>query len=235
MNRGQARTRARLYLNERSAAQWSDSELDDLLLAAEREVFEEIVSARGDLFTKVARFNWAANTFSIDLSATTDTSSAALGDYWKILGVFTVPDNADAGRTNMPNPLYSAVNLVDLYIDAKSNIGDRLVDSTQWLEHGGNLYMNPVPSSDRYIWIVLMPKLNVTGSDSHVLLSIDGGSSSPIVEAHDLVAMLAAIKASSSVNAQPGLLAPTYTRRLKSLLKLLQSSANSMEPRRVGR
>ena len=235
MNRGEARTRTRLYLNERTAAQWSDAELDDLLLDAENEVFEEIVFVRPDIFTKVKRFNLAANAFSVDLSTQTDTGGVALGEYWKILGLFVVPENSAAGRTNMPRPFYPAQSLVDLYKEPRSSNYDVKGSDEQWLEHGGSLYVNPVSSTARYLWIHLLPRLNVTSADGNVLLSVDAGSSSPIVQAHDLIPMMAAIKALSSVKDQPGVLATTYSMRRKALLNLLQSSTNAMEPRRVGR
>ena len=238
MNRGEARTRCRVYLNERSAAQWSDTELDDLLLEAEREVYEEIVAKAPQLFTKVARFTWSGDTFSIDLSAQLDSTAAALGDYWHVRALFTLEKNAAPGRTNQPIPFYPAQNMVDLWIDthaANQVISSRNALGEQWLEDGGTMYIHPVPQNDRYLWIHLLPRLNVTSTDAMVLLSIDSGTSSPIVEMHELIPILAAVKALASVRDAPQSLGLIYKRRLDAALKMLGPTSNRMEPRRVGR
>ena len=204
MNRGEARPRTRLYLNERTPAQWTEAELDGFLLEAEREVYEEVLSCRSDLMSKVARFTWAVDALSIDLSAQLDSAGVALGDYWAVTGMFTLGKDAAPGRANMPLPFYSAQSLFDLFIDTpQGRLSGSQTRDEQWLEHAGSLF--------------------------------DSGVTSSITEAHELVPMLATVKALASVRDAPGPMAIIYTRRLKSFIKLIGTRANKTEPRRVGR
>lgn len=214
MTLAEARERVRLLINEKSAAQWSNDEIDDFIAHANAEVYSLICSATPDYFRKRVRVTYPSETFSITLDTATDSiTSAAVGRWEKILAVFALPSNDDISTANLPVPLEPATGLSELWANGGSLAADpylqdqSLVGVGYYLIQQRELIVSPLQTSDSYLWIHLVPSVHTPANDAEHLLSVDAGVTGELTQHHDFICHLAALDVLNSIMVQAPYLA----------------------------
>lgn len=238
MNLGEARTLVRFYINEPAAAQWTDANLNSLIVSANNEIYSLIVTRATDLFLRTVRFTYAANATSLTLDTATDAiTSTAIGRWLKWLTLIQVESNADFSATNAPYRLDVSHKLWDLYerpVDvrfqnASANAG---LGEFRWCLQGRKLHIYPIPPADIYLIAHIIPAVFAPTSDAHQLLSLDSGSTGELTEHHELIPMLAALKARINVDDDTQSLRQLYQEKRKILDELLGAMQQLAEPKR---
>jgi hypothetical protein len=233
MNLGEARTRVRFFINEPTAAQWTNTELNDLIKAANREVYADIVARTIDYFHKTVRVKYPAGSVSIDLAAATrEDGGATVGNWSRIIAVFRLGSNDSPSSSNLPQVVPVAEDMLTLYDtgltgpneDPWTNIVS--VDNNYKI-CANELFLYPFSDEDQYLWIHMVPRITDLVDDTSNLL--DGY----LTQHHDIIPMLAAIDILMNVGEDSSDLKSRFSRRFQTMIDTIGLQQQSQAPTRV--
>lgn len=247
MNLGQARALVRKYINEPVAATWEDADLNSLIQEANRAVYLEVCNTSPGWFSNVFGITYPAGQAYVYLWGLIPEGSAiALGETVRILGIYRRQTTGPIGPNNLPSPLKQYLRISDMYHQESevNTYGNGFVAAAQGVAHGyvtmgSQLFMWPVPQQDLPLALFATPNVATPTADNDGLLipwALSVGSQ--LTMHHELVAMLAAIKAKSWVGAPDNGLSTIYANRLKAMkdaLAIQQSLQDPAQVRGVGR
>lgn len=206
MNLTAATTRVRLLVNEKSAAQWQDAEVQGFIKEANNEVFSAIAMSTVDYFHKRVRVTYPAETFGLTLDTATDNiAAAAVGRWERILAVFALPNNAAASSTNKPVRVEVAEGLTELWNDTDTSFEDpytqdgNLTGLLRYRINQRSLILAPYQKQEKYLWIHLIPRVFEPTTGAHNLLSVDSGTTGELEQHHDVICLIAAIDMLASI------------------------------------
>jgi len=229
LNRGEARTRVRFYLNEPSAAQWTDAQLNELILESNVEWHERITFNAPWQVGAAKQYTWPANQFSASLSTALGSDDIA------VTSMFTLESSSAPGRTNKPHTIHPAQTLAELYSEDSHDSYQNKRTPYRWFALGDTLYLWPISTDALYLWMHYIPVVHTLAADGDELLSIDAGASSYTTRANDLICMNAALKAKPQVEDSLNPLAQMYQVRQRAFLKTITATRQIMEPQRIAR
>tara|TARA_R110002020_G_scaffold444640_1_gene656275 strand:- start:197 stop:910 length:714 start_codon:yes stop_codon:yes gene_type:complete len=229
----EARTRVRFFINEPTAAQWTDTELDGLIIAANREVYADIVARTIDYFHKTVRVKYTPGLVSLDLAGAEDLDAGGtVGNWSRIIAIFKLQSDADPSSSNVPQVVPVAEDLLSLYDSGR--VGP---DEDPWngvINSGGSykvcanmLFLYPFSDSDEYLWIHFVPKVTDPSGGGSVLL--DGY----LTQHHDIIPMLAAIDILMNVGEDSADLKSRFSRRFQTMVDTIGLQQQSQSPTRV--
>jgi len=247
MNLGQARALVRKYINEPVASTWEDSDLNSLIQEANRTVYLEICNTSPGWFSNVFGVTFPAGVPDVYLwGLVPEGSAVALGETVRILGIYRRQATGPFGPNNLPVPLKQHLRISDLLhpeadVAVYGNGYPGAANSTVhgYVTMGSQLFVWPVPQQPLYLAIFATPDVATPTADNDGLLcpwQITVGSQ--LRMHHELVPMLAAIKAKSWVGAPDNGLSTIYDNRLKAMrqaLAIQQSLQDPAQVRGVGR
>ena len=240
MNLGTCRTRTRFYLNEDVAAQFTDAQVNDMVVAANQEIYAWLVSRAPDLFLREDRVTWPANTVRLVLDTAVPADGGTIGRWLKIMTLFRLTTTGDVSTSNAPARLEKRDSLWELYDRFTTDQSTVSTTSTtgsnfRFAVVGRTLFILPIPTIDLYLWTHMIPVVFDPTADANNLLSIDGGTTAEYPEHHDLVAMLAALKCMCNTRDQGGMstLSMLYMAKRKAAEETFGTLQNVMEPRKV--
>jgi len=235
-----ARSRVRFFINEPSAAQWTDAKLDELIVSANREVYSDICARTVDYFHKEVRVTYPASTVSIVLDTATDEAAApaTVGRWVRLLAIFELDTQAVPSSTNIPTLMPVAEHVTDLYqssvVGPNEDPWNQVITSDkQWKLYGRNLFLYPFDDATVNLWVHLIPQVFDPTANAHELLSIDAGTTGELSEYHDIIPMLAAIDILMNVGEESSDLRTRYARKFQSLIETLGLQQQSQSPSRV--
>jgi hypothetical protein len=240
VNLGQCRTRTRFYLNEDVAAQFTDAQVNDMIVAANQEIYAWLVAHAPDLFLREDRFTWTANTVRLVLDTVVPADGGTIGRWLKIMSLFRLTSSGDVSATNYSSRLEKRDSIWELYDQHTTDAATVSASSTtgsnfRFAQVGRTLFMLPIPSIDIYLWTHMIPVVFDPAADANQLLSIDAGTTAEYTEHHDLIAMLAALKCMCNTRDQSGLgtLSMLYQAKRKAAEETFGTLQLVMEPRKV--
>lgn len=233
MNLGEARTRVRFFINEPTAAQWTDADLDGLIVAANREVYADIVARTIDYFHKTVRVKYTPGLVSLDLAAATDLDAGgAVGNWSRIIAIFKLQSDADPSSTNVPQVVPVAEDMLSLYDSGR--VGPSEDPWNNIITSGGTykvcankLFVYPFSATDEYLWIHFVPRVTDPSVDGSTLL--DGY----LTQHHDIIPMLAAIDILMNVGEDSTDLKSRFSRRFQTMVDTIGLQQQSQSPTRV--
>jgi len=241
MNLGDARTRTRFFINEPSAASWTNAQIDSLLVAANRKVYNDICARTVDYFHKEVRILYPTSSPHITLDTVTDliTTPSLVGRWVKVLGIFEINSDADISDNNTPDLLPVEEHIVDLYNlphsgieeDPYNQAGSSAGHSYKIL--GRRLFVYPLYTTAQHLWIHMLPPVHDPAADAELLLSIDGGTTGELLDHHDLIPMWAAVEAMLSVKADASEHEKLYWARFRTMIDILGLTQQGQTPPRV--
>lgn len=247
MNLGEARALVRKYVNEPVAQTWTDADLNSLIQEANRAVYLEVCNTSPGWFSSVFGITYPANQPFLYLwGALPSGSVVALGEVVRILGIFRIKTLGAYGPNNRPVPLKTFTRISDLLgLDAQLNsqivqYGSN-IESQQfgYVTLGSNLFLWPVPQEALSLAVFATPNVATPIADADNLLCPWQLSIGPqLTIHHELIPMLAAIKAKSWVGAEDNGLSTIYANRLKAMkdaIALQQQIQDPAQVRGVGR
>jgi hypothetical protein len=235
MNLGEARTRVRFFINEPTAAQWTDADIDGLIIAANREVYADIVARTIDYFHKTVRVKYTPGAVFLDLAAATDLDAGGtVGNWSRIIAVFTLQSDDDPSTSNVPQVVPVAEDLLSLYDSGR--VGPNEDPWNNVITSGGsykvcanNLFLYPFNSEDQYLWIHLVPRV------TDVVVGVDAGNllDGYLTQHHDIIPMLAAIDILVNVGEDSTDLKSRFSRRFQTMIDTIGLQQQSQSPTRV--
>jgi len=237
-----ARARVRFFVNEPSAAQWTDAKLNNLIVAANREIYSDICARTVDYFYKRVRVTYPGNSVSIELNDTDDQSTAGpvlkVGRWTRVIGLFELDEQADPSPTNGASVMPVAEDIIELYQGSVTGPAEDpwtqiAGGSRQWKLYGRNLFVYPMSSTDLFLWIHMVPVVFDPIADANQLLSLDSGTTGELLEHHDIIPMLAAIDILVNVGEDSTDLRSRYVRKFQTLVDTLGLQQQSQAPSRV--
>lgn len=245
MNLGQARALVRKYINEPVEATWTDADLNSLIQESNRAIYLEICNTAPGWFSNAFGFTYPANSPDLYLwNVIPEGSVVALGETVRVLGLFRRQSAGPIGPNNLPVPMKPYLRISDMlhpeadvaqYSNGFQGIG--VVHGYVLL--GSQLFVWPVPQQPLYLAMFATPNVATPTADNDGLLcpwQITVGSQ--LTMHHELIPMLAAIKAKSWTGAPDNGLSTIYANRLKAMkdaLALQQSLQDPAQVRGVGR
>lgn len=248
MNLGQARSLVRMYINEVKAQTWTDAQLNSIIQEANREVYSRIVALCPQWFGLNVMFTWPANTPSLYLPTVTTLPvtipPTVVGNLTRVLGVFKLLTASSISATNVPMPLRSYADIPSLFnaplfaqagtSQAATNTAYSASQIYGYCLLGPTMHIWPVPTQDITLSLYAIPTVNAPGADGDNLL-VPGSSAgtTQLTDYHELVPLLAAVKAKTAVGDQDGGLSATYKMRLESTERVLAISQTIQNPAQV--
>lgn len=252
MNLGEARALVRLYINEPKAAAWTDAQLNGLIQNANLSVFQTLVAQTPDIFTAVNQFSVASGTRIVDFSAEAQLYLPILkmGPAVQVLGVA-------ASKQKAVSTPQLAPGLDCKILTPATRVLDLIVDSPQYMQttstlalpeyptyykiiNNRQILLSPETQQQFYLWIWFVPSLVQPTADNNVLLaagSSEGTTTWTIAADNDtydeLVPLLAAIKAKTTVGGDASQLVALYKDRLDTIKDLLRMSLERQTPTRI--
>lgn len=250
MNLGEARALVRMYINEPKAQTWSDAQLNGIIQEANREVYNRLVSICPQWFASEKQFTWTSMTPKVNIPTKLDSTGTAIGDVRRVLGVFVLQKIGNVNVDNPPYPMIPKTRISDLYevkfnnytvvpsiaTSYPSNLSASITYSYCLL--GPDIYCWPVPQTDLIISLFQIPTVATPTADNNELL-VPGRFSNPtqLFDHHELVPLLAAVKAKTAVGDPDNHLSSIYESRMESSRQSLaidQQIQNPVQVRGVG-
>ena len=250
MNLGEARSLVRMYINEPKAQTWSDAQLNGIIQEANREIYNRLVSICPQWFAGPRSFTWPAKSYKINLPTKLDYVGNAVGNIVRVLGVFVMQALGDIGQANPPYPMVPKTRIADLYevkfnnytvvpsiaTSYPSNLSSAITYMYTLL--GPDMYVWPVPETDLYLDLFCIPTVSTPAADADNLL-VPGISTNPtqLTDHHELVPLLAAIKAKTAIGDPDNNLSRIFDSRMESSKQSLaidQQIQNPVQVRGVG-
>jgi len=250
VNLGEARSLVRMYINEPIAKTWSDAQLNGIIQEANREVYNRLTSICPQWFASAKQFTWSTNTSKVNLPTKLDSTGTAIGNIVRVLGVFVIQNLGDLNQANPPYPMIPKTRISDLYevkfnnytvvpsiaTSYPSNLSSSITYSYCLL--GPDMYVWPVPAQDIYIDMFVIPTVATPTLDADNLL-VPGiiGAPTQLLDHHELVPLLAAVKAKTAVGDPDNNLSRVYDSRMeasKQVLAIDQQIQNPVQVRGVG-
>ena len=183
MNRGTARTTVKAIWLGETGSYWSDAQLNSVISAANRRVFNLVIEQDPTYFQTVSgNLTYPANTENIDLSG----ASFLNGRPQKILAVEQLESDAAVGSGNQPT-LCEPVHPSDIqrYYTYSTQTLTALT-SYRYALLGDLLYLGPLPTSAVVLRVRYITPIADLAEDSTTLLG------NQLVEWHELVTYIAA-------------------------------------------
>ena len=232
MNLGEAVTQTRLYINEKVPASWKDVELKRLIVDANYELAAMAAGLNQDLFARDRIYQIQPNTLKIGpLDQIAPVSGTPIGLWQKVTGVWFL--------SKTYNTLEQAKNEVQA-MEAVTNMG-KMFDRNgresplQFKVRGRNLWIwPPQPTQSYYIYVSIIPVVNKPVNDSDPLLDFGEGSVGELPEWHELIPMLAALKAKSGQSDSMQPVATIYKAKLDAFSRAVAIMQQTMTPARGG-
>ena len=231
MDLSSARTRVRDYLNEQEAAEWSDAQLDRLIVQSNFDVYHILTDINPWLFAKNYRFAYGADATSVSLGSVTPSGGGSIDSFEDVLAVFTLPSDASPSSSNSPIPVVQADHLADLYSTRSDQVGTRR--SAKWFVVEDDFYMSPFSTTQRTVWVWITPVVFSPSASGHHLLSTDAGSSGNYDQFHELIVLLSAARAKSCVDDQMSLIWGLYQHKLSIVKSKTNPTRSRMVPSKV--
>ena len=228
-----ARGRVRFFINEPTAAQWTDADLNGLIIAANREVYADIVARTIDYFHKTARIKYESGEVKVDLPGATDLENGGtVGDWSRIIAIFRLQSDAEPSSSNVPQTLPVAEDMLSLYDSGRTGPNEdpwNNVVGTQgnYKVCADNLFVYPFSEVDQYLWIHFVPRVTDVSADADFLL--DGY----LTQHHDIIPMLAAIDILVNVGEDSTDLKSRFSRRFQTMIDTIGLQQQSQAPTRV--
>lgn len=250
MNLGEARALVRMYINEPKAQTWSDAQLNGIIQEANREVYNRLVSICPQWFASAVQFTWPANTSKINLQTHLDSTGTAIGTTVRVLGVFVLQKIGDLNQDNPPYPMIPKTRISDLYevkfnnytvvpsiaTSYPSNLSSSITYSYCLL--GPDIYCWPVPQTALIISLFRIPTVATPLADGdNLLVPRVITNQTQLFDHHELVPLLAAVKAKTAVGDPDNNLSRIYESRMESSRQSLaidQQIQNPVQVRGVG-
>ena len=243
MNLGQARTLVRMYINEPKAAHWSDAELNGIIQEANREIWLKLCAACPNWLADAGQFTFPAGQSRLFLPTVVPaTGVGTIGTLVKVLGLFIVNNAGEFGPGNIPIPMRGITRLSDLY--QRGDIAQSQYVATvsgqppaPWYAYcllGTSMYIYPVPQSALILSIFAVSTVATPTSDAHELLvPRDIAGTARLLDHHELVPLLASVKAKTAVGDPDNGLTPVYQSRLRTAMDALCMDQQQQDPTQV--
>jgi hypothetical protein len=241
---GEARTLVRQYINEPLAARWSDATLNGVIQEANREIWHKLSTSAPNWLAGSNQFTWPANAASLYIPTVVPVSGGTIGILQKVLGFFVVPNSGAIGNNNIPTPMRGITRIADLYgqrgqyVDG-SPVQPSAVTGQTWAQFnytllGTTAYIWPVPQQALIVNIYGVATVATPTSDAHNLL-VGHVITDPTVlpDHHELVPLLASVKAKAMVGDPDNGLASLYASRLQSSIQVLTLDQQMQDPQQV--
>ncbi len=242
MNLGQARALVRKYINEPVEATWLDSDLNSLIQEANRAIYLEVCNTSPGWFSNVFGVTFPAGSPDVYLwGLVPEGQATAIGETVRILGIYRRQTTGPFGPNNPPTPLKPYLRISDLlHQDADvATYSGGYANTLQPTVHGyvvmgSQLFVWPVPQQPLYLAIFATPNVATPTVDADGLLcpwKLSVGSQ--LTMHHELIPMLAAIKAKSWTGAPDNGLSVIYANRLKAMKEALAIQQQLQDPAQV--
>jgi hypothetical protein len=243
VNLGEARALVRSYINEPLAATWTDARLNSIIQEANREIWHKFSTACSNWLAGAAVFQYPANTVRLALPAIVPLGGGVIGITQKVLGLFTLANFAQPGSSNVPVPMRAFPKIADLYLAGSSAQGVTYSGAVsydypgQWYNYtlmGTDLYVWPIPAQVINILIFGIPTVATPTFDTDNLF-VGRVITDPtrLTDHHELVALLAAVKAKAMVGDPDNGLTDIFKHRLQSSLQVLALDQQMQDPQQV--
>ncbi len=238
MDRVTARTLLRDYILEPKEGNFSDRVLNTLLVHSNNQVYSDIVSASPDRFVRSTRLTYPANAEFLDMSTALKPDGAALGKWTSIQSLQKLSSDADVSATNHPTNIEPVSHIADLYKDdliAPSRAHN--IVKRRFFIAGRLLHLYPIPKEPVYLLIKYIPVVKEPSSDSDKLLELEMGATDVVdlEEHHELVVLLATIRAKTIAGDPADGFVNLYNSRKKSTIGALQVSQQRQTPATIRR
>tara|TARA_R110002020_G_scaffold291110_6_gene506595 strand:+ start:98 stop:799 length:702 start_codon:yes stop_codon:yes gene_type:complete len=231
MDLSSARTRVRDYLNEQEAAEWSDAQIDRLVVQSNFDVYHILCDINPWLFAKNYRFSYPSDSLSVSLGSVTPSGGGSIDSFEDVLSVFTLTSDASPSSSNHPSRVVQSDHLADLYQARQDRVGTRR--ALKWFVVEDDFYMTPFSTDARTVWIWITPVVFSPSADAHDLLSTDGGSSGNYDQFHELIVLLSAARAKACVDDQMSLVWGLYQHKLSIVKSKTNPTRSRMVPSKV--
>lgn len=233
-----------MYINEPKAQTWTDAQLNSIIVEANREIYNRVVSLCPQWFAGATTYSWPANTSKLNLQTKLDTGGTAIGSIVRVLGQFVVKRTGELGSDNIPVPLRPFQDVASLYnatmtqaagsSTASLNTAYSVTPTYGYCVLGPTMYIWPVPSTATLIAIFGIPTVATPVADADKLLVPGAIANDPqLLDHHELVPLLAAIKAKTAVGDPDGGLSGIYRARLEATERTLAISQSIQNPAQV--
>ena len=249
MTLAEARALVRMYINEPKAATWSDAQLNGVIQEANREIYLRLVSICPQWFSLSSQIVWPAAVHRLNMPTKLDLTGVAIGNIVRVLGVFSLPKQGIPSTDNRPCPLIPRTRISDLYSIGTTSVqsyagqpgyatNTALYPSYQYTMLGPDMYIWEIPSSDLVLQMHYIPVVATPTLDTHNML-VPGLIANPVqlADHHELVPLLAAVKAKTAVGDPDSNLSRIFDSRMdasKQSLAIDQQIQNPVQVRGVG-
>lgn len=240
MNLGQARALVRDYINEQVERQWTDAKLNALVQEANRQIYLEVCNTGYGWFAVPFVVSYPAGQSAIDFWSLVPTGQATImGELVRILGIYRLQTLSAIGPGNVPSPLKPYFRISDMYA-SDSQVGEYVQGyaATQrlygYVTLGAVLCVWPVPQETLPLLVYAVPMVATPVVDADNLLCPWKLSITPqLTHNHELIPMLAAIKAKTQVGDPDNGLSTLYANRLKAMKDAIAMQQQIQDPAQV--